>query len=363
MEHKGRILELKEAVCELEKVLKIKDKKGKIKKLQGQMAEPEFWQKNTDSTERAKELKNLEKDVNEWQELKEKIFELEEFLQMQDSSLELEIEQEIKEVEKKYNFLQLKTLFSSQFDQANAIIEINSGAGGTEACDWASMLFRMYFRWAEKEAYKLRVVSCLEGDEAGIKNITFFLEGPRAYGLLKSERGVHRLVRISPFDSARRRHTSFASVDVLPETKEGIDIEIKPQDIRVDTYRSSGAGGQHVNVTDSAVRITHLASGIVVSCQNERSQHQNKNTALKILKAKLYKLEERNQEQKIAKTAGKKQKIEWGSQIRSYVLCPYLLVKDHRTEMENHNAEAVLDGQIDDFIWAYLKQKKKTKRG
>jgi peptide chain release factor 2 len=234
-------------------------------------------------------------------------------------------------------------------------VEINSGAGGTEACDWSNMLFRMYVKWAESKGFKLKVLDELRAEEAGIKSITFFIEGRRAYGLLRSERGVHRLVRISPFDANKRRHTSFASVDVLPEIKEDIEIEIKPEDLRIDTFRSSGAGGQHVNVTDSAVRITHLPSGIVVSCQNERSQHQNKYTAMKILKAKLYEIKEKENRKELEKVTGKKQKIEWGSQIRSYVLHPYLLVKDHRTNTEEHNARAVLDGQIDEFIYAYLR--------
>lgn len=355
---KGKILELCQATGELEKLLQIEDKKAKIKQLQAKMADPQFWQNSDGSTEVAKKMKYLKNEVQEWQSLSDKLLELSEFVEMDDSSLEREIIQEVKEAQEKYNSLELKTLFSEKFDQSNVIIEINSGAGGTEACDWASMLFRMYFRWAEEKGFNLKVINQLDGEEAGIKNITFFIEGPKAYGLLKSERGVHRLVRISPFDSNRRRHTSFASVDIIPEAEESIDIEIKAQDIKVDTYRASGAGGQHVNVTDSAVRITHLDSGIVVSCQNERSQHQNKATALKVLKAKLYKQEEAKKEKEMNKLSGQKQKIEWGSQIRSYVLHPYLLVKDHRTGSENFNAQAVLDGNIDGFIWAYLKKKK-----
>ncbi|MCF7917072.1 MAG: peptide chain release factor 2 [Candidatus Omnitrophica bacterium] len=352
---KSKILEIKKGAKDLKRILKIEAKKEKITKLQEKMSEPGFWQDNNSSAQVVKDLKNLKSDVEDWEHLNKKLSELTEFINMEDSSLELEIEQELKQIEKKYKSLELKTLFSSKFDQANAIVEINSGAGGTEACDWASMLFRMYFRWAEEKSFSLKVVNQVQGDEAGIKNITFFIEGVRIYGLLKSERGVHRLVRISPFDSNRRRHTSFASVDVIPEVKEDIDIEIRPQDLRVDTYRASGAGGQHVNVTDSAVRITHIPSGLVASCQNERSQHQNKYAALKVLKAKLYKLKEEEKQNELDKMKGKKQKIEWGSQIRSYVLHPYLLVKDHRTGVENHNAEAVLDGQIDDFIWGYLK--------
>ena len=222
------------------------------------------------------------------------------------------------------------------------------------------MLFRMYFRWVEDKKFKLKVLNEVRGEEAGIKNITFFIEGRRSYGLLRSEIGVHRLVRISPFDSNKRRHTSFASVNVFPEIKEDIEIEIRSEDLRVDTFRSSGAGGQHVNVTDSAIRITHLPSKIVVSCQNERSQYQNKQTALKILKSKLYKQKADENKKELEKTSGKKQKIEWGSQIRSYVLHPYLLVKDHRTNLEIHNAKAVLDGKIDEFIYSYLRYDSST---
>ncbi len=358
-EIRDKILELKKGSSELKKILKINEKKEKINEFQAEMAKPDFWQSNSSSSDAAKRLKHLEADVQQWQLLDDKLVELVEFIEIGDASLESEIGQELKKLEKKYNNLELKTLFSSKFDQASAIVEVNSGAGGTEACDWASMLFRMYFRWAQEEGFNLKVVSQVDGEEAGIKNITFFIEGHMVYGLLKSEKGVHRLVRISPFDSSRRRHTSFASVCVTPEIKGDIDIEIKPQDIRVDTYRSSGAGGQHVNVTDSAVRITHLSSGVVASCQSERSQHQNKHTAMRVLKAKLYELEEEKKNKEIDKVTGEKQKIEWGSQVRSYILHPYLLVKDHRTNFENHNAQAVLDGQINDFVWAYLKWKKR----
>jgi peptide chain release factor 2 len=354
---KTKILGLKKQTADLKKILKIKQKKEQIEKLEAKISKSDFWQNNSSSTKVLKELKQLKNDVGDWDYLDNKLTELAEFINMDDDSLAKEIRQEVSKIEKKYKSLELKTLFSSEFDKANAIIEINSGAGGTEACDWALMLFRMYIRWAEEKDFKTKVVNQVQGDEAGIKNITFFIEGIRVYGLLKSERGVHRLVRISPFDSSRRRHTSFASVDVIPEIEEDIDIEIKPQEVRVDTYRASGAGGQHVNVTDSAVRLTHIPSGIVVSCQNERSQHQNKHAAFKVLKAKLYELKEEEKQDELEKMKGKKQKIEWGSQVRSYILHPYLLVKDHRTGVENHNAEAVLDGGIDDFIWGYLKAK------
>jgi peptide chain release factor 2 len=255
--------------------------------------------------------------------------------------------------------LEFKTLLGGEFDKNNAILSINAGAGGTESCDWVQMLFRMYSRFAEQKGYRSKTIDILFGEEAGIKNVTVFFEGDYAYGYLKAERGVHRLVRISPFDSNKRRHTSFASVDVIPEIEEDIDIKIEEKDITVDTYRASGPGGQHMQKTDSAVRITHVATGIVVACQNERSQYQNKQTALKILKARLYELEQEKKEQELLKQYGsEKKKIEWGSQIRSYVMHPYNLVKDHRTEYETGNVSAVMDGALDAFIEAYLKMSK-----
>jgi len=350
-----QIVDLEQEIKSLKQTLKIQDKKSYIKELQLKMSEPGFWEDSKAAAGVVSELKDAKSDVDDWDDLNKRLKDLKELVALSDSSLEDDIAQEQKKLQSNCEKLKLRILFSGKFDEANAIVEINSGAGGTEACDWANMLFRMYFRWAEDKKFKLKVSDEVRGDEAGIKNITFFIEGKRAYGLLKSEIGVHRLVRISPFDANKRRHTSFASVGVLPEIKEDIEIEIKPEDLKVDTFRSSGAGGQHVNVTDSAVRITHLPSGIVVGCQNERSQHQNKHVALKILKAKLYELKEAQNRKEIEMTSGEKQRIEWGSQIRSYVLHPYLLVKDHRTNVEEHNAKAVLDGKIDEFIYAYLK--------
>lgn len=346
---------LEREIKSLEKTLNIQDKKSCIKELQLKMAEPGFWDDSKESSKIISELKDAKSDVDDWDDLNKRLDDLKELITISDNSLEKDISQEHEKLQNDCERLKLRILFSGKFDEANAIGEINSGAGGTEACDWANMLFRMYFRWAEDKKFKLKVLDEVKGDEAGIKSITFFIEGKRAYGLLRSEVGVHRLVRISPFDSNKRRHTSFASVGVLPEIKEDIEIEIKPEDLRIDTFRSSGAGGQHVNVTDSAVRITHLPSGIVVGCQNERSQHQNKQVALKILKAKLYELKEAQSKKELEKTSGEKQRIEWGSQIRSYVLHPYLLVKDHRTNVEKHDAKSVLDGKIDDFIYAYLR--------
>ncbi len=251
-----------------------------------------------------------------------------------------------------------EAFLSDKHDNSNAIVMIHSGAGGTEACDWVSMLFRMYSMWAEKNGFKIEIMDLQAGDEAGYKSITFNVKGDFAYGLLKTEHGVHRLVRISPFDANKRRHTSFASVNVMPEIEDDIEIEIKPDELKIDTFRASGAGGQHVNKTDSAIRITHLPTGIVVTCQNERSQHKNKSYALKILKAKLYQLEQEKKQKELEQISGDKKKIEWGSQIRSYVLHPYKMVKDHRTNLEKRDMAAmkVLDGELDDFIKEALKK-------
>jgi peptide chain release factor 2 len=260
--------------------------------------------------------------------------------------------------------LEFKSLLGGEFDKYNAILSINAGAGGTEACDWAGMLLRMYLRFAEDKGFVTKTTDILMGEEAGIKNVTVLIEGEYAYGLLKGERGVHRLVRISPFDANKRRHTSFASVDVIPEIKEDIELEIQEKDLKIETFRSSGPGGQHMQKSDTAVRITHIPSGIVVSCQNERSQYQNKQTALKILKARLYQLERQKKEEELSRKVGAvKQKIEWGSQIRSYILHPYNLVKDHRTDFQTQDTNSVLDGKIDGFIEAYLKKIKNKDAG
>ena len=269
-----------------------------------------------------------------------------------------EIVAEVKELRDefiaKYDELKIGTLLDGEYDKENAIVTLHAGEGVTEACDWVSMLFRMYTRWAEKKGFEVETLDYLEGDEAGIKSVTFQVTGENAYGYLKSEKGVHRLVRVSPFDSAGRRHTSFASCDVMPEIDDDVTIEVKPDDIRVDTYRSSGAGGQHINKTSSAIRITHYPTGIVVQCQNERSQHSNKDTAMKMLKAKLLELKIEEQMKKLAEIRGVQQEIGWGSQIRSYVFMPYTLVKDNRTGEETGNVQSVMDGNIDNFINAYL---------
>jgi peptide chain release factor 2 len=258
--------------------------------------------------------------------------------------------------------LEFKTLLGQEFDKNNGILSINAGAGGTESCDWVAMLLRMYTRWAENRGYNVRTLDVLFGEEAGIKNVTLLIEGEYAYGYLKAERGVHRMVRISPFDANKRRHTSFASVDVIPEVEDDVDIQLEEKDLKIDVYRSKGAGGQSVNTTDSAVRITHIPTGIVAQCQNERSQHQNKQMALKILKARLYKVEREKKAEELAKQyAVQKKRIEWGSQIRSYVMQPYTLVKDHRSGYETGDVNKVMDGGLDEFIEAYLKHEIKEK--
>ena len=263
------------------------------------------------------------------------------------------------ELQEKIDNMKLDTLLSGKYDKLSAIITLHSGAGGTEAQDWCEMLYRMYNMWAERKGFKTEVIDYLDGEEAGIKSVTFSIEGLNAYGYIKSEKGVHRLVRISPFDSAARRHTSFASCEVIPELDDELDVEINPEDLRIDTYRSSGAGGQHINKTESAIRITHLPTGIVVTCQNERSQHKNKETAMKVLKSKLVEIAEREQKDKIDDLKGVQTEIAWGNQIRSYVFHPYSMVKDHRTNYETGNINAVMNGDIDGFINAYLKAKSK----
>lgn len=273
---------------------------------------------------------------------------------------EKDLDQSLKRVEKLFNEMELKSLLGQKFDANNAYLTINAGAGGTESCDWASMLWRMYYRFAERNGFKCTVLDLQEGEEAGIKSVSAQIEGPYAYGMLKAERGVHRLVRISPFDSASRRHTSFTAVDVVAEIDDDVEVELNESDIRVDTYRASGAGGQHVNTTDSAVRMTHLPTGIVVSCQSERSQHANRDRVRKMLMAKLYEWQMDQKRKEIEKFYDPKGSIAWGSQIRSYVLQPYTMVKDHRTNEEAGNAQGVLDGEIMAFIEAYLKQKRKT---
>ena len=323
------------------------------------MEAPNFWDDTETSQKKMKELKSYKYDVEVYRQLETSYEDIETLIEMgyeeNDASIIPEIEEELNSLKESYEQLRIKTLLSGEYDHNDAILSLHAGAGGTESCDWAAMLFRMYSRWASDKGYQLEVLDSLDGDEAGIKSITFQISGENAYGYLKSEKGVHRLVRISPFNAAGKRQTSFVSCDVMPDIEDNIDIEIADDDIRIDTYRSSGAGGQHINKTSSAIRITHLPTGIVVQCQNERSQHMNKDKAMQMLKAKLYLLKQEENAKKAADIRGDVTEIGWGNQIRSYVLQPYTMVKDHRTNEETGNADSVLDGKIDIFINAYLK--------
>ena len=323
------------------------------------MEAPDFWDDTETSQKKLKELKSYKDDVEVYRQLESGYEDIETLIEMgyeeNDESILPEIEEELERLKKNYEELRIKTLLSGEYDKNDAILSLHAGAGGTESCDWAAMLFRMYSRWAADKGYQLEVLDSLDGDEAGIKSITFQISGENAYGYLKSEKGVHRLVRISPFNAAGKRQTSFVSCDVMPDIEEDLDIEIADDDIRIDTYRSSGAGGQHINKTSSAIRITHLPTGIVVQCQNERSQHMNKDKAMQMLKAKLYLLKQEENAKKAADIRGDVTEIGWGNQIRSYVLQPYTMVKDHRTNEETGNADRVLDGKIDLFMNAYLK--------
>lgn len=323
------------------------------------MEAPDFWNDPAVSQEKMKRLKSLKDDVATYASLEEQYDDIETMIEMgyeeNDASLIPEIAGMLEEFETTYESIRMKTLLSGEYDAYNAILSLHAGAGGTESCDWASMLFRMYSRWADKKGFSVEVLDSLDGDEAGIKSVTFQVNGENAYGYLKSERGVHRLVRISPFNAAGKRQTSFVSCDVMPDIEEDVDIEVKDEDIRIDTYRSSGAGGQHINKTSSAIRITHYPTGIVVQCQNERSQHMNKDKAMQMLKAKLYLLKQEENAAKEAGIRGEVAEIGWGSQIRSYVMQPYTMVKDHRTSVESGNVDAVMDGVIDPFINGYLK--------
>ena len=328
------------------------------------MNAPDFWENNQKAREIINQANPLRKELEDLNKLNsqfEDLLVLSELIEV-DATNSNDVDEFNSELEGfKVNLegFEFRVKMDGEYDRSNAIISIHPGAGGTESCDWAEMLLRLYLRWAENHDYEAKILDRLDGDEAGIKSVTLTLEGEYAYGYMKSERGVHRLVRVSPFDTQKRRHTSFASVDVIPEVEDEIKIDINPDELRVDTYRSSGAGGQHVNKTSSAVRITHLPTGIIVQCQNERSQHRNRENAMKVLRARLFEYYQRQQEEKLVETYGNdKKEIAWGSQIRSYVLHPYNMIKDHRTEVETGNATAVLDGDIDRFIEAYLTSKK-----
>lgn len=323
------------------------------------MEEPGFWDDPDHSTQLLREAKNLKDTVEVYRKLESDFEEIGILIEMgyeeNDSSVVPEIEEMLKIFAQQLEELRIGTLLSEEYDSNNAILRLNAGAGGTESCDWCSMLYRMYLRWAEKRGFTTEVLDYLDGEEAGIKSVTVQINGQNAFGYLKSERGVHRLVRISPFNAAGKRQTSFVSCDVMPDIEEDVDVEINQDDLRIDTYRSSGAGGQHINKTSSAIRITHIPTGIVVQCQNERSQFQNKDKAMQMLKAKLYMLKKQENAEKISDIRGDVKEIGWGNQIRSYVMQPYTMVKDHRTSEESGNVGAVMDGDLDPFMGAYLK--------
>ncbi|MDK2925321.1 MAG: peptide chain release factor 2 [Bacillota bacterium] len=337
----------------------IAGKEARIRELEEEIARPGFWDDPSRAEKIMPELGALKEKVERYQSLVKAAEDLEVLCELgkeaDDEETAQEVARELAELRRRYEDLELETLLSGPYDRNNAILSIHAGAGGTEAQDWAQMLLRMYTRWAEKSGFKVELWDILPGEEAGIKSATFLVSGPNAYGYLKGERGVHRLVRHSPFDAAGRRHTSFASLDVIPEVNQDMEVEIRPEDLRIDTFRSGGAGGQHVNKTDSAVRITHLPTGIVVTCQNERSQHANRLTAMRILQAKLFDLKRKEEEAKLNALRGEQQEIAWGSQIRSYIFEPYTLVKDHRTGEQVGNVQAVMDGELDLFIKAYLR--------
>ena len=347
---------------EVKDSLDLEGKKKRIEELEMEMEAPGFWDDPDSSNRKMKELKNLKDTAELCNKLETQYSDIETLIEMgheeEDPDMVEEIRGELDEFIEELDELRISTLLSGEYDKDNAILKLNAGAGGTESCDWCGMLYRMYTRWAEKKGFSVEVLDYLDGEEAGIKSVTFQVNGENAYGYLKSEKGVHRLVRISPFNAQGKRQTSFVSLDVMPDIEEDLDIEINPEDLRIDTYRSSGAGGQHINKTSSAVRMTHIPTGIVAACQNERSQFQNKEQCLRLLKAKLFELEMQKREQVKKGIEGEQQAIEWGSQIRSYVFQPYTLVKDNRTGIETGNIQSVMDGGLNPFIEGFLKHKK-----
>ncbi|MBU1925026.1 MAG: peptide chain release factor 2 [Candidatus Omnitrophica bacterium] len=354
----GKLEKLKVQFEKLRGYLDLASNLAEIKKLETQMSQSGFWDSPDQANRTIQSLKDIKRKIEPFRKLELDLKNIEELIQLsqaEDADILGQINSELAGIEENLNKLEIELLLSGREDHTSAFLSIHAGAGGTESCDWVSMLFRMYTRWAESNGFGLQVIDFLPGEEAGVKSVTMLIKGDYVYGQLQGENGVHRLVRISPFDANKRRHTSFASVEVLPEIDQEIKIEINEADLRIDVYRSSGAGGQHVNTTDSAVRITHLSTGIVVQCQNERSQIKNRVMAMKMLKSKLYelKLEKRRQEEE--KQNQTKRKIEWGSQIRSYVMHPYSMVKDHRTGVETGNVTAVMDGRLDAFLEGYLR--------
>ena len=356
---KIELAQYEEPLKELHDSLDLDNKNNRRIELNRLMEEPDFWNDPEKSQKQSQELANLKNDVNTFNKLSNQFDDIQTLIEManeeNDASMVDEIESEYTDFQQEFESMRVRTLLSDEYDSYNAILRLNAGAGGTESCDWCGMLYRMYTRWAERHGFTIEELDSLDGDEAGYKSVTFQINGENAYGYMKSEKGVHRLVRISPFNAQGKRQTSFVSLDVMPDIEEDIDIDVKDEDIRVDTYRSSGAGGQHINKTSSAIRITHFPTGIVVTCQNERSQHMNKDKAMQMLKAKLYMLEKENNAEKLSDIRGEIKDIAWGSQIRSYFLQPYQLVKDLRTDCEVAQADSVLDGNIDPFINAYLK--------
>ncbi|MEZ7724544.1 MULTISPECIES: peptide chain release factor 2 [Fusobacterium] len=358
LEIKREFLEMKEKTDSIRRSLDLEKRKTTIKDLEKLTFEDGFWSDKRKSSEIIKNM-NFEKNiVSRYEKLATEVEDEEvliDFVESGETSFENELIEKHKALKYDIEEFEVNLLLDGEYDMNNAIVTIHSGAGGTEACDWADMLYRMYLRWCNLKNYKVSELDFMEGDSVGVKSVTFLVEGINAYGYLKSEKGVHRLVRISPFDANKKRHTSFASVEVVPEVDDNVEVEVNPADIRIDTYRASGAGGQHVNMTDSAVRITHFPTGVVVTCQKERSQLSNRETAMKMLKSKLLEIELKKKEEEMKKIQGEQTDIGWGNQIRSYVFQPYALVKDHRTNTEIGNVKAVMDGSIDDFINSYLR--------
>ena len=358
-ENQRDLNEISEKFKQIKDSMKINELENVLKKLEEESLKEDFWNDQAHSSKVFAKIKTLQRKINSSKKLEEELnnlFEMNELLNVEnDNDLVKELLKNTTNLKHKLDNLEIETLFSGKYDVNNAIITLHPGAGGTESQDWAEMLYRMYSRWASSNGFTIKELDYLDGDEAGIKSVTALISGENAYGYLKGEMGVHRLVRISPFDSGGRRHTSFASLEVLPEITDDIEIDIDLGDLRIDTYRASGAGGQHINKTDSAVRITHIPTNIVVSCQSERSQTMNKETAMRMLKSKLLDLKEKENKETIAELKGEQRDIAWGSQIRSYVFCPYTLVKDHRTGYEVGNVERVMDGDLNDFMKEYLK--------
>ncbi len=358
-ELRDRTAELEERLAELEAFFDVEGLRQEAGELGEEMSRPGFWDDPDEARTVSARFSRVQGRIELLDSLRGTLSDSGELLELAEEDVELlsEVEEELGRVERALEEQEVARLFAGEYDDGDAILTINPGAGGVDSQDWAEMLARMYRRWSERRGFGLEIIEYTEGEEGGIKSATFTVSGEYAFGLLSAERGVHRLVRISPFDAGARRHTSFASVAVAPVVGEAVEVEIEEKDLKVDTYRASGAGGQHVNKTDSAVRITHLPTGIVAQCQNERSQHQNREVAMRVLRARLFELEREKREQEIAAQSGEKAEIEWGSQIRSYVLHPYKLVKDHRTGEETANVDRVLDGDIDAFIYAYLKNR------